>query len=191
MTTEAWRLDSTFMVSEDEQKQKLKDWAQRAHREKSRRTAEKPPEQAQPASPPASDYDEPTPPSQPVSQPESQGPDGEQPPREEVSPYDPTPSPGAIPVKAKLVFEDGSAREIEVGAFVMGKEEGVDLKVEGVWIKKRHAIIKHEGGTVWRITDYGRLTRVKVNGQSVRSTVLKNNDEISLGDVRCKFELAQ
>jgi len=193
MTTEAWRLDSTFMVSEDEQKQKLKDWAQRAHREKAYRGAEKPPEQAQPASPPVSDYDEPTPPSQPVSQPGSQAPapGGEMPSRKEVSPYDPTPSPGAIPIKAKLVFEDGSAREIEAGEFVMGKGEGVDLQVEGVWIKKRHAIIKHEGGMVWRITAYGWLARVKVNGQSARSTVLKHDDEISLGAVRCKFEIAQ
>ncbi len=200
MTMDAWRMDSTFMVSEEEHKQKLKQWAQRAHREKKERAVTPPaatpsetsPEATEPASPPPEPAPEAAPPSsppppQPEPQPQPQAPSPEPPKEEAVSPYEETPLPEPKPIKAKLIFPDGDKWEIEKDEFVIGKGKNADLKVSGIWIKKQHAIIRHKGGILWEITDRGRMSRVKVNGKTIRSTVLNNNDEISLGKLLCKF----
>ena len=203
MTTEAWRMDSTFMVTDEDRKRLQKEWAERAEREKKEKVVsietkpaaksliEPPAVVSAPVQPESSGN---IPADKPASVPEIEAspalssPAVSQPPPKPAGLfYEPTPILGVTSAIAKLVFPDGSERRIDYDIFVIGKDERANLKIAGTFIKDRHAIIKREGGNIWSITDQGRLTRVKVNGKTIRSTILKPNDEISIGDLRCTF----
>jgi len=208
MTTEAWRMDSTFMVTDVDRKRLLKEWVERAEREKKEKaeSADTQPAAISSVEPPAiesapimPESAENIPADNPASEPEieatpalpspavSQPPPPEPPPKTAGLFYEPTPILGVTSAIAKLVLPDGSERRIDYDIFVIGKDERANVKIAGTFIKDRHAIIKREGGNIWSITDQGRLTRVKVNGKTVRSTILKPSDEISIGNLRCTF----
>jgi hypothetical protein len=74
--------------------------------------------------------------------------------------------------------------------FHIGREAGVDLRLEdpGVW--DRHARVDFKKAEGISLTALGEAL-VSVNDQSVRETVLRNGDRLAIGSVQLRFWLAE
>ncbi len=180
MSTEHWQMDSTFMMSEEEHKRKLKEWLQKADEKKAERDKEretKPPEPAEPVTEKEETIEEKEPeaPAGPLF-------------RASFTADEPTPppvSPG--PPRPRLTASDGS--EVKIGGvrFVVGKSAEADYRVSAAWPKKPMAVITREEGG-WKITDRGRWAKPKVNDNPTKSATLADGDRITVGDTTLTFE---
>ena len=98
-------------------------------------------------------------------------------------------------VSHKLLMRAGMIRKVAAGIYTF-------LPLGYNVIKKIERIVREEmaragaqellmpvlqPSDLWRITGHGKLRSVKVNGVALRSTILKNNDKISLGNFNCTF----
>ena len=70
--------------------------------------------------------------------------------------------------------------ELNKETIVFGKDDDVDVELNGLWIAKHHAEIVAENGE-YRIRHLGGFRKVSVRGESIKEQVLENNDEIRIG----------
>ena len=88
-----------------------------------------------------------------------------------------------------LAVEDGE--EVVViavggGTVHLGRSTGADVMLEHLSVSRRHALVAQRGeDTV--ILDDRSLNGVHVNGERVAEAVLRNGDEIRLGDVAMRY----
>jgi pSer/pThr/pTyr-binding forkhead associated (FHA) protein len=78
-----------------------------------------------------------------------------------------------------LVMDDGTA--FPLGSITtIGNDEEADIKVEGMLVAKRHAVIIR-GKDLYKLVRKSGLSSVKVNGEKVNEQVLKHGDLIEIG----------
>jgi len=180
MSTEFWRMDSTFMMSEEEHKRKLREWLQNVDEKKSERDKEKarmPPQDTEAAPGRTEVVEEKTPPP-PVQSP-LQACD---------APDEPAKPPSLSgPARPCLTASDGARTEISGDRFVVGKSAGADIRMDAGWPKNPLAVITREEGG-WKIADLGRWTGLKVNDSPVKSATLENGDRITIDKETFTFE---
>ncbi|RMG50972.1 MAG: FHA domain-containing protein, partial [Gammaproteobacteria bacterium] len=85
----------------------------------------------------------------------------------------------------KLVGKTGpvAGKTVTVtGKLVVGREDGVDLKIDESTVSRRHAEISLEGG-VLKLKDLGSANGTFVNGQKVTEATLKSGDEVRFDKV--------
>ena len=70
---------------------------------------------------------------------------------------------------------------IEADSVVIGRAEGVDLRIPSSSVSRQHARIVRDGPAL-RITDLDSQNGVLVNGTRVHSAVLCDRDQLQLGD---------
>ena len=104
----------------------------------------------------------------------------------------PQPIPAGHPSKngPRLVEKTRSGEvviELSKPIYVLGKDEGADVSLDGFLIAKQHAeIVQQAGGYV--IRHLSGLRKVSVGGKPVKECVLKNNDEIKIGNKEFVFQ---
>lgn len=182
MSTEHWRMDSTFMMSEEEHKRKLKEWLRKAEEKKTERQKdrERPPtpQSVKPATERKRTAEE-------KKEPEATA---EPPGRVSFPADEPTPPPSPPePARPRLTTFGGSSVNISGDRFVVGKSPDADFKVEAGWPKRPLAVITREEGG-WKIADRGRWAKLKVNDKPAKSATLSGGDRITVGDMTFTFE---
>lgn len=76
--------------------------------------------------------------------------------------------------------------EIEKQRTVIGRSQGVDIRLEDPNVSRRHAELRQEGTAYW-VVDLGSTNGVEVNGARVERAKLEPGDEITLGESRLVF----
>lgn len=88
----------------------------------------------------------------------------------------------------RLVGDAGRRFDLTDGVFVVGREAGLDLSLEGEsTVSRRHAVITVQGGKT-SIEDQGSTNGTFVNGQKVSASEIKSGDIVQFGAVRFRFE---
>jgi len=94
-----------------------------------------------------------------------------------------------LPAGRYLAVEDGDeVVVIELGdePVHLGRSVSADVVLEHLSVSRRHAVVVRRGeDTV--VLDDRSLNGIIVNGERVREAVLRNGDEIRLGDVPIRF----
>ena len=88
-----------------------------------------------------------------------------------------------------LAIEDGDdVMVIEVGSGTMrlGRSTSADVMLEHLSVSRRHAIVVQRGAATLILDDRSR-NGVHVNGERVAEAVLRDGDEIRLGDVVMRY----
>ena len=87
-----------------------------------------------------------------------------------------------------LAIEDGDdVMVIEVGDTMrLGRSTSADVMLEHLSVSRRHAIVAQRGADTLILDDRSR-NGVHVNGERVAEAVLRNGDEIRLGDVVMRY----
>lgn len=88
-----------------------------------------------------------------------------------------------------LVKRDGTRIILGKEKTLIGKGENADIKIEGTWIKRRHAEIVREGRAGYRLVSYGLFKKPLVNGRRISESALRNGDVITIGGVSMTFQL--
>ena len=94
-----------------------------------------------------------------------------------------------LPVGRYLAIEDGGeVVVISLGdeAVRLGRSIAADVVLEDPSVSRRHAVIVRRGADAV-ILDDRSLNGVLVNGERVREAVLRDGDEIRLGQVAMRF----
>lgn len=87
---------------------------------------------------------------------------------------------------ASVVLDDGT--DYPLGSITtIGKDEAADIKVEGMLMGKRHAVIIR-GKEFFRIIKKGGISAIKVNDEKVDEKILKDNDVIDIGNFKLTFK---
>ena len=90
---------------------------------------------------------------------------------------------------ATLVLDEDN--EFPLGSITtIGKDEDSDIKIEGMLVAKRHAVVIR-GKDVYKLIKKGALSAVKVNGEKVVEHVLKHGDMIEVGDMTLAFKVTK
>ncbi len=89
--------------------------------------------------------------------------------------------------RAYLQLEDGTIHRLG-SITTIGKDEDADIRVEGLLVAKRHAVIV-KGRDVYKIIRKGGLTSLKINGQKLAEKVLQDGDTIEVGGCRMTFRM--
>jgi pSer/pThr/pTyr-binding forkhead associated (FHA) protein len=64
--------------------------------------------------------------------------------------------------------------------FLVGRDSGCDLCIENLAASSRHARI-FKGSDVYAIEDLNSTNGTYLNGQEIKTQILKNNDKIAIG----------
>ncbi len=70
----------------------------------------------------------------------------------------------------------------------IGRKENNDIVIPIQTVSGNHAILTNEGGN-WFITDTNSTNGVILNGNRIQKHILRNGDEIQLGDALLKFQV--
>ncbi len=89
--------------------------------------------------------------------------------------------------RAYLEFEDGSTHRLG-SITTIGKDEEADIRVEGILIARRHAVII-KGRDVYKIIRKGGLSSLKINGEKLAEKVLRDGDTIEVGGLKMTFRM--
>jgi pSer/pThr/pTyr-binding forkhead associated (FHA) protein len=93
-----------------------------------------------------------------------------------------------LPPLATLLLDD---TEFPLGSITaIGKDEEDDIKVVGMRIARRHAVIIR-GKDFFKLIRKSMLSPVKVNGEKVKEHVLRNGDIIEVGNQRMTFRVGE
>ena len=96
----------------------------------------------------------------------------------------------AAKVKGYLTFPKGGEGrrpvKLEKAYYVIGTWDKADIPTSGVLVAPKAAIIIREEVN-YRIMNFGRLVRTKVNGKPVEDRVLNNGDELQVGGLVMRF----
>ena len=88
-----------------------------------------------------------------------------------------------------LAIEDGEdvvVIEVGGGTVHLGRSTGADVVLDHVSVSRRHALVARRG-TDTVILDDRSLNGVVVNGERVAEAVLRDGDEIRIGEVAMRF----
>ena len=102
----------------------------------------------------------------------------------EVAAQKTTPIRGAV-----LEIEDGATHQL-ASITTIGKDDDVDVKVDGMLVAKRHAVIVR-GKDVYKLIKKGALSSIKVNGEKVDEVSLKDGDVIEIGSRKMTFRVGR
>lgn len=92
----------------------------------------------------------------------------------------------AVGIVATLILADDS--KVPLGSITtIGKDDEADIKVEGMLVSKRHAVIIR-GKDIFKIIRKGSFGSIKVNGEKVDEHVLKDGDMVEVGNVTIMFK---
>ncbi len=89
--------------------------------------------------------------------------------------------------RAYLEFEDGSTHRLG-SITTIGKDEDADIRVEGLLVARRHAVII-KGRDLYKIVRKGGLSSLKVNGEKATEKVLQDGDIIEVGGLKMTFRI--
>jgi adenylate cyclase len=70
---------------------------------------------------------------------------------------------------------------------VVGRAKSSNLVLDNASISRQHAVVRATEDGRWQIIDRGSSNGVKVNGEAVKETYLRANDEIILGEYRIRY----
>ncbi len=114
--------------------------------------------------------------------------------------YRPAPKPGGtMAVSADEAREMGLARElitmtagdlvyeVDKRVVLIGRSRQCDLFLTDANVSRRHAELRQRGND-YLIVDLDSTNGVEVNGQKVKTKVLKNGDLLTIGTTRVRFE---
>lgn len=95
------------------------------------------------------------------------------------------PSPAVERESVALVLGD---RRFEIGKqrTLIGRSQGVDVRLDDPNVSRRHAELRQEGTAYW-IVDLGSTNGIAVNGERVERAKLEPGDEITLGESTLVF----
>lgn len=93
---------------------------------------------------------------------------------------------------ARLIIKKGSqverAVDVDVARLVIGRSTTCDVVLPVEVVSRQHCEIRHEGG-YWLVEDRGSTTGTYLNGKRVGLSVLREGDEIGLGQHTLLFQL--
>lgn len=92
----------------------------------------------------------------------------------------------AAPIRGAVLEVEGGATHRLASITTIGKDDGVDVLVEGMLVAKRHAVIVR-GKDVYKLIKKGALSSIKVNGEKVDEVTLKDGDVIEIGNQKMTF----
>ena len=95
-----------------------------------------------------------------------------------------------VPVApSRAVLSGGGRRQVLSGSRVtIGRSRECDVQVDDPNVSRRHAELRHEGGS-WHVIDLGSTNGIKVNRRRVEQAKLNHGDRITLGITDLDFEL--
>ncbi len=85
---------------------------------------------------------------------------------------------------------DGAAPQratIPTGVLVIGRTEGVGLRLDADGVSRRHAKIVDHGDGIVNVLDLGSTNGTFVNGRRIDAAVLREGDELKVGQVVLRF----
>jgi len=93
--------------------------------------------------------------------------------------------------RARILSGEMAGQEVEVRRFpfLVGRGEGVDLRVEAPGVWGRHVRLEVDGEGLWIAAEEGGAT-VRLNGRSIRKARVRPGDVAELGAFRARFELS-
>ncbi|MEK7314488.1 MAG: FHA domain-containing protein [Deltaproteobacteria bacterium] len=92
----------------------------------------------------------------------------------------------AAPVRGAVLEVEGGATHRLASITTIGKDDDADVKVDGMLVAKRHAVIVR-GKDVYKLIKKGALSSIKVNGEKVDEVSLKDGDVIEIGSRKMTF----
>ncbi|HZX36544.1 MAG TPA: FHA domain-containing protein [Thermodesulfobacteriota bacterium] len=92
----------------------------------------------------------------------------------------------AAPIRGAVLEMEGGATHRLASITTIGKDDNVDILVEGMLVAKRHAVIVR-GKDVYKLIKKGALSSIKVNGEKVDEVALKDGDVIEIGNQKMTF----
>ena len=96
----------------------------------------------------------------------------------------------AAPIRGAVLEVEGGATHRLASITTIGKDDDVDVKVDGMLVAKRHAVIVR-GKDVYKLIKKGALSSIKVNGEKVDEAPLKDGDVIEIGSQKMTFRLGK
>jgi pSer/pThr/pTyr-binding forkhead associated (FHA) protein len=92
--------------------------------------------------------------------------------------------------KPSLIIKEGgfpgTTFELSSGSTLIGRNPTTDITLVDEGISREHAVIEWEGNS-FTIEDLQSTNGTKVNGTRVRSTVLRDGDEVQIGRTLFEF----
>src|SRR5579859_979439 len=86
--------------------------------------------------------------------------------------------------------EAGKAFELSAAEVLIGRQTGVQIRLEGQKVSRRHARVVRQGGDL-RIEDLGSANGTFLNGKRLQApAALRMQDEIGIGSYVLRFESA-
>ncbi|MFQ5845504.1 MAG: FHA domain-containing protein, partial [Planctomycetota bacterium] len=72
-------------------------------------------------------------------------------------------------------------------AVVLGRGEDADILLKDIKVSRLHCVVEPTGDGRWRVRDLDSGNGICVNGDTMRESVLRPDDVITVGDVRVLF----
>lgn len=82
--------------------------------------------------------------------------------------------------------EHGMTYPLGCDETLIGRHASADIRLPDLSVSRYHAILTVSGG-VWTITDLGSKSGLFINGSLVHEAVLRENDQITIGNRRLIF----
>jgi DNA-binding winged helix-turn-helix (wHTH) protein len=85
-----------------------------------------------------------------------------------------------------IVLASGERRSVALDGHeaTIGRLADCEISVDSPAVSRRHARLSHNASGQWTIEDLGSLNGIEVNGKPVNTWMLREGDEITLGDAR-------
>ena len=89
---------------------------------------------------------------------------------------------------SKIILPGGFETPIDNDFFSIGSEPSCNIKINGMFIKGKHASIIKHGNNQYRIINSGSFFKpTKVNGKKIDQKILRNGDVIQIGSAKMIF----
>jgi pSer/pThr/pTyr-binding forkhead associated (FHA) protein len=109
----------------------------------------------------------------------------------EVSEEELTVSVGDVPPDVGLLVvkrgpNAGSRFSLTAGTTTIGRHPDSDIFLDDVTVSRRHAEVKHDGGT-FTVSDVGSLNGTYLNRERIEQAEMHSGDELQIGKFRLVF----
>ncbi|HET6585487.1 MAG TPA: LuxR C-terminal-related transcriptional regulator [Nannocystaceae bacterium] len=91
------------------------------------------------------------------------------------------------PVLAVVSGADGERFTIPTGGFVIGRGDEADGRLQADGVSRRHAKVLDHGDGLVNLLDLGSTNGTFLNGRRVDAAVLREGDEVRIGQVVLRF----